>query len=231
MNFLGVGPFELVLVLGLALIVLGPERMQEMGRTAGRLVARMLAWQQQSPEARMIQEIRQDFEREIVELRDEMVRAQKQMDVSKEVQRLRQDANTMMSRKNLLSEPPAETPTTPPPASTRSAEATGEQAASPDMTSPTPDEERNIGGVEPHQPATETRTVARRSTKAAQAGKSATAPTTADYELLQQQVQTLTATVQALQAQLHAQGMLDPDWQPPARDAQPAPSQHETVAS
>jgi sec-independent protein translocase protein TatB len=234
MNFLGVGPFELVLVLGLALIVLGPERMQEMGRTAGRLVARLLAWQQRSPEARMIQEIRQDFEREIVELRDELVRAKQQVDLSKEVQRLRQDANSIMSRKNLLSEPPADTPAATPPVSEQPARAANTQAASPDVTSPTPDEERSIGGTHPYEHPTETRTVARRSAKPAPASSKAVAPTAADYELLQQQVQALAATVQALQEQLREQGMLAPDWQPPAQDTQPSPpspSPHETVTS
>jgi sec-independent protein translocase protein TatB len=233
MNFLGVGPFELMLVLGLALIVLGPERMQEMGRAAGRLVARLLAWQHQSPEARMIQEIRQDFEREIVELRDELVRAQQQVDVSKEVQRLRQDANSIMSRKNLLSEPPADTPApaATPPTNTQSAEAAGDQAALSDATSPTPDEERSIGGTQSYQHPAETRTVARRSTKPASTRSAAATPTVADYDLLQQQVQTLAANVQALQEQLRAQGMLDPDWQPPAQDVQPSPSPHEPVTS
>jgi sec-independent protein translocase protein TatB len=198
-------------------------------------VARLLAWQHQSPEARMIQDVRKDFEREIVELRDELVRAKQQVDVSKEVQRLRQDANTIMSRKNLLSEPPAETKTTtPPPASAQATEAADEQAASPDTprpTSETPDEERSIGGSPPYQHATETRTVARRSAKSAQANSSAAAPTAADYELLQQQVQMLAATMQALQEQLRVQGILDTDWQPPAQDTQSSPAQHETVTS
>jgi sec-independent protein translocase protein TatB len=97
MNFLGVGPFEFLLVLILGLIVLGPERLQQMGRSTGRLVARLLAWQQQNPEAQMVQQIRKDLEREIVELRDEMVRARKQLDVSSEVERLRKDTNALMS--------------------------------------------------------------------------------------------------------------------------------------
>ncbi len=36
MNFLGVGPFELLLVLIIATIVLGPERMAQAGRVLGR---------------------------------------------------------------------------------------------------------------------------------------------------------------------------------------------------
>jgi sec-independent protein translocase protein TatB len=96
MNFFGVGPFELILILILGLVVLGPERLRAMGRSAGKLVAQLLAWQQQSPEAQMVQQIRADFEREIVDLRDELVRARQQLDVSAEVQRLRQETGSIM---------------------------------------------------------------------------------------------------------------------------------------
>lgn len=96
MNFLGVGPFELILILILGLVVLGPERLRAMGRSAGKLVAQLLAWQQQSPEAQMVQQIRDDFQREIVDLRDELVRAREQLDVSAEVQRLRQETGSIM---------------------------------------------------------------------------------------------------------------------------------------
>jgi sec-independent protein translocase protein TatB len=96
MNVLGVGPFELILILVLGLVVLGPERLRTMGRSAGKLVAQLLAWQQQSPEAQMVQQIRADFEREIVDLRDELVRARQQLDVSAEVQRLRAETGNIM---------------------------------------------------------------------------------------------------------------------------------------
>ena len=39
MNFLGVGPFELLLILIVATVVLGPERMAKVGRTLGRRYA------------------------------------------------------------------------------------------------------------------------------------------------------------------------------------------------
>jgi sec-independent protein translocase protein TatB len=96
MNFLGVGPFELILILVLGLVVLGPERLRSMGRSTGKLVAQLLAWQQQSPEAQMVQQIRDDFQREIVDLRDELVRARQQLDISAEVQRLREETGSIM---------------------------------------------------------------------------------------------------------------------------------------
>ncbi|MEE8363663.1 MAG: twin-arginine translocase TatA/TatE family subunit [Dehalococcoidia bacterium] len=38
MNFLGVGTMELIVVLGLALLILGPKRMIEASRSAGKLM-------------------------------------------------------------------------------------------------------------------------------------------------------------------------------------------------
>ncbi len=103
MNIFGVGPFELFLILVLGLIVLGPERLQQAGRSAGRLVARLLAWQQQSPEAQMVQQIKKDFEQEIVELRNEMQRTRKQLDVNAEIRQIREETNSALS----MSESPA----------------------------------------------------------------------------------------------------------------------------
>lgn len=82
MEFLGVGPAELFFILVLALLVIGPERLPEVGRFLGRLVARVLAWQQQSSEVQAIQQIHQEIQGEIVSLRDEMVRTKKQMDAN-----------------------------------------------------------------------------------------------------------------------------------------------------
>lgn len=96
MEFLGVGPFEFVLILMLGLVVLGPERLQGMARSSGRLAAQLMAWQQQSPEAQALQQMRQEFEREIVELRDEFVRARQQVNVAEEVRRLQRDTTSVI---------------------------------------------------------------------------------------------------------------------------------------
>jgi Sec-independent protein translocase protein TatA len=61
MNFLGVGPFELLLILVIATIVLGPERMAQLGRSAGRLYAEYRTrWQRDVDE--MTRELRRELE-------------------------------------------------------------------------------------------------------------------------------------------------------------------------
>jgi sec-independent protein translocase protein TatB len=100
MNFFGVGPLELFFILILGLIVLGPERLPEAGRFLGRKLAELMAWQQQSPEAQMIQQIRQDFEHEIVELRNELVQARAQLNVREDMEQLRAETRAMFSLKD-----------------------------------------------------------------------------------------------------------------------------------
>jgi sec-independent protein translocase protein TatB len=60
MNFLGIGPFEILLILVIAIIVLGPERMATTGRSLGRLYARYRSrWQRDVDE--MTRELRQEL--------------------------------------------------------------------------------------------------------------------------------------------------------------------------
>jgi Tat protein translocase TatB subunit len=67
MNFLGVGPFELLLVLVIATIVLGPERMARAGRMLGRLYAQYRTrWQ------RDVDDMTRELRRELEALQQEM---------------------------------------------------------------------------------------------------------------------------------------------------------------
>jgi sec-independent protein translocase protein TatB len=67
MNFLGVGPFELLLILVIATIVLGPERMAQAGRTLGRLYAQYRRrWQ------RDVDELTRELRRELAMLQQEL---------------------------------------------------------------------------------------------------------------------------------------------------------------
>ncbi|HMQ33129.1 MAG TPA: twin-arginine translocase TatA/TatE family subunit, partial [Chloroflexaceae bacterium] len=85
MEIFNIHLFEFLLIAALALIVFGPERLPEVGRFVGKQVARFLAWQQQSPELKMLNDVRAEFEQEIASLRDELVRTRKQLDLSQEV--------------------------------------------------------------------------------------------------------------------------------------------------
>jgi Tat protein translocase TatB subunit len=67
MNFLGIGPFELLLVLVIATIVLGPERMARAGRMLGRLYAQYRTrWQ------RDVDDMTRELQRELQMLQQEM---------------------------------------------------------------------------------------------------------------------------------------------------------------
>jgi sec-independent protein translocase protein TatB len=153
MEFFGsIGIGEIILVALVGFLVLGPERLQDAGRSIGRLVAQLMVWQQQSPEAQMVQQVRKDFEREIIELRDELVRARKQLDVSAEVRRLQEDTDRILKQKGVETEAPAVPPTRTP------------EAAQDDLlTHLLHEEEQRHQETQPYQHPVETRTVPRES--------------------------------------------------------------------
>jgi len=106
--------FEFLLIAALALVVFGPERLPEVGRFVGKQVARFLAWQQQSPELRLINDVRSEFEREIASLRDELLRTRNQLDVSQDVEKLRSELRPMLNLQlDADLRPPQAAPTTP----------------------------------------------------------------------------------------------------------------------
>jgi sec-independent protein translocase protein TatB len=82
MNFFGLGFGEIFLILLIVLVVVGPERLPTLARQTGLLIARVQSWIQRSPDAMMIMQARKELEREIENLRNEMVQmqqAQKQL--------------------------------------------------------------------------------------------------------------------------------------------------------
>lgn len=105
MEVFGVGPFELLFLLVLSVIVLGPERLQQVAHGTGRLIARVLAWQHQSPEAQMIQQIRRDFETEIVALRNELLQARQHLDISSDVRHVYQEVRSAATTPALTPDP------------------------------------------------------------------------------------------------------------------------------
>jgi len=56
MNFLGIGPWELILILVIALLVFGPRRLPEIGRALGRTIAEFRRMSQELA-AEMAQEL------------------------------------------------------------------------------------------------------------------------------------------------------------------------------
>lgn len=89
MEFLGVGPAELVFILIIALIVVGPQRLPVLARQAGKILVTVRDWIQKSPDAAMIMRARQEIEAELANIRsslaevqyarDEVVQAAKQV--------------------------------------------------------------------------------------------------------------------------------------------------------
>lgn len=69
MNFLGIGPGEIVLILIVLLVVVGPERLPALSRQAGRLLVRGRDWFQNKPEMEMMLRARQELEGELAALR------------------------------------------------------------------------------------------------------------------------------------------------------------------
>ena len=92
MNIFGIGPIELLIIVVLGLVIFGPERLPGIGRQIGKMVARVLAWQYTSPEAQLLMDIRRDLEKEITDIRDEMIRARQALDIRPEIQQTLFDA-------------------------------------------------------------------------------------------------------------------------------------------
>jgi len=97
MEIFNIHLLEFLLIAGLGLIIFGPERLPEVGRFLGKQMARFLAWQQQSPELQMINEVRSELDREIAGLRDELLKTRTQLDVSKDMETLRNDLRSMVN--------------------------------------------------------------------------------------------------------------------------------------
>jgi sec-independent protein translocase protein TatB len=133
MEIFNIHIFEFLLIAGLGLVVFGPERLPEVGRFLGQQVAKFLAWQQNSPELQMLNEVRGEFEREIAELRDELVRTRQQLDISRDVSSLKDELRPMLDLKSGVTTPAATNGAAPPdapalPPATTAAEAARDAA-------------------------------------------------------------------------------------------------------
>jgi Sec-independent protein translocase protein TatA len=244
MDFLGVGPFELLLILIISIIFLGPERLQQAARSIGRLLAQVMAWQSQSPEAQMIQQIRADFEQEIVELRNEMIRARKQMDLAAEAQQIHQDLTSSFSVPGLLQQPSGVATSSPEKRKQRALHEannhTSAAVAPPHSSSapPVPGRTELANGEHTSNPppATDDQLLQQLLATPAEAHQPGTAAPAITLQRLAQRVEALSAELHALQEHLHQHGMLNavPRSPPTARPPEPAAAgshqQHDTHA-
>lgn len=80
MEFLGVGPFELLLIVVVALVVVGPERLPVLARQAGKMLVTVRDWVQKSPDAAMILRARQEIESELANIRESLAEVQNARD-------------------------------------------------------------------------------------------------------------------------------------------------------
>ncbi len=215
---------ELMLIAGLALVVFGPERLPEIGRFLGKQMAKLLAWQQNSPEMQMLNDVRGEFESEIASLRDELVRTRKQFDISKDFTAIREELRPMLDLRGSMNgvAQVAAKGAEPTIASPRPADAPPPSDAV--TVAPPPDIVAQTPALSP-TPASQTVPAAGRPTKiAATAPTSVLAPPSPPAQVTQR-LQQIAADLHALTAELQASGQLRPDWQPPSQT-----SEQETVA-
>lgn len=230
MEIFNVHLLELVMIAGLALVVFGPERLPEMGRMAGKQVARFLAWQQQSPELQMVNDMRAEFEKEIADLRDELSRTRKQFDVSRPGQALteqfRQGVNEVKAAVEPLKTPVIRPPLQSPvpaalqanglgpshlPASLRPSTAPVQQVVD-DAPVTAADAALNPTDAAPTPAATVEPAVSPMPT-ALDALKTETVTSTDDVAEINTRVLRLATELQQLVLDLQQRGVLQPDWQ------------------
>ena len=85
MNIFGIGPGELILIMIILLVVVGPERLPGLARQGGQMLVRVRNWVQKSPDAAMIVRARQEIEQELASLRSSLMEVQNARDEVMEV--------------------------------------------------------------------------------------------------------------------------------------------------
>jgi sec-independent protein translocase protein TatB len=76
MEILGIGPGEFILIMIVLLVVVGPERLPDLARQAGRMVVQARNWMQKSPDAALVLRARQEIEQELAVLKSSLVEVQ-----------------------------------------------------------------------------------------------------------------------------------------------------------
>jgi sec-independent protein translocase protein TatB len=214
MEFLGVGPAELFFILVLALLVIGPERLPEAGRFLGRQVARVMAWQQQSSEVQAIQQIRQEFQDEIVSLRNEMTRTRKHLDAN--IHPLQEEIRSVKGLSDSLALSQSRGPGQAVPTSGRGKRAANGRSQEASEPPTEPGQDATAAGA-PDALHNGTHTQAEEVVPAAvPALMRDVQAVAADQQMMLVQVQALMQDMHALLAYLREQGVLSPEWEPPS---------------
>jgi sec-independent protein translocase protein TatB len=242
MNFLGIGPGELFLIIILTLVVVGPERLPSVARQAGRMLVRARNWLQTSPDAALVLRARQEIEHELVQIRSSLLEVQTVRDeVIGAVKQLDEAVSPLTHvRPPSLSDiikPPAEqtysagdagqiapaTDSVPVEAVAEAAPIDGdavvEAAPIDDAAVDLAPEAAPVMELAPELAASDARQNGTTSAQAAQNGVDRP-PTAAEIEALGLRIQAIMADLFALQEQLKQRGLLADDWQPPSHAMQ-----------
>lgn len=222
MNILGIGVGELILILLITLLVVGPERLPDLARQTGRMLVRLRNWFRGSPDAALVLRMRQEIEQELALLRnelievqsvrDEMLDAAKQInetinqDVIAEAREGIRDLQTVSRGKPIT---PAKNPAQ-------------QQKATPAVSEAEP---ATAQGAEQIAPPTAPAEPAAPAAAPARSTRTATPATTpagavlfdsAEFEQISTRIQAVMSDLWALQEELKQRGWLDEQWQPPS---------------
>lgn len=244
MTFLGIGPGELLMIIILALVVVGPERLPGMARQAGRMLVTVRNWMQSSPDAALVLRARQEIEQELAQLRTELLEVQSVRDevmgVAKQIDEAVSPIKSIRAPSvSDLIKPPAEQTI----ASGDTSTAEPEDAPAEDTTlvdpsgspisSSAPTTDTTVtdapaivsAPVEPEAVSPETPSdapaLAPVNAEAAVAPLNGAVPASAaEIEALGLRLQAVMADLYALQEQLKQHGLLATDWVPPSHTMQ-----------
>jgi sec-independent protein translocase protein TatB len=238
MEFLGIGPGELLFILVVLLVAVGPERLPGLARQAGRLLVRGRNWLQSSPDAALILRARQELEQELATLRSSLIEVQSVRDeVLGAAKQLEGSVSSLASTKLSLDEvrtiaTPATGAATPD--ATRSmagvadAPATAAEALAPGEVPPAPTPAESPAAIAPPAPQVKLDqwAVAREPAQPAAPyangepgqGQAPVPASPAAFEAIELRLQAIMTDLHALQEQLKQRGALAGDWQPPSWD-------------
>jgi sec-independent protein translocase protein TatB len=238
MEILGIGPGEFILIMVVLLVVVGPERLPDLARQAGRLVVQVRNWMQKSPDAALVLRARQEIEQELAVLKSSLVEVQNVRDeVLGAARQIEDSVGSLTSSKldldNLLRPPPSSDTRTAENGQSPTTEALADSVAPPEPepsgSAPTQNGQAPVAEAladsatppEP-EPADSPRVVLEKPLDKAddddRADPPAQAPTIIPTELesINLRLQAIMSDLFALQEQLKQRGVLGADWQPPS---------------